>query len=434
LEASNRELAKLQTEIKSLSRELEATKSQRDSLQKDAERVPLLQNQLDESQAEVRRQFEHTPYGICRWNRDGTVTHVNRALVRLLGYRSADELRALDFAARVFESADDQRWLIERCLGSGAKETVEATWRRKDRERLVVRLLAVANTPNSVEAIVEDITHVRATEEKLRQAQRMEAVGRLASEVAVTCDNMLRDVSQDGQQWLDAIGSDTRLRQQAELLLGEVTRAASFLRQLSVYGEKQASALEPVNVNQVLRDLEPVLKRVAGDDIEFVLPKGSRPIRVDVEVERVERILVNVAIYARERMPLGGRLKFDLRTMVVESKFLAKYPNVRPGGHALITVTEEKGAKRPDLPAELQNDAAAAGPNPSASDKPGVDLGALLGLIGDCGGHLWMTAEPSGNMVLKIHLPLRDSDALTEQTTSMARSGRGRVMSRWFGH
>jgi hypothetical protein len=253
----------------------------------------------------------------------------------------------------------------------------------------------------------------------------MEAVGRLASEVAVTCDNMLRDVSQDGQQWLDAIGSDTRLRQQGELLLSEVTRAASFLRQLAVYGEKQTIALEPVDVDQVLRDLEPVLKRVAGDDIQFVLPKTSRPINVDVESERVERVLVNVASYARERMPSGGRLKVDLRTIVVDSKFLAKYPNVRPGGHALITVTEEKGER---------NEPADTLASKPASDKPGVDLGALLGLVGDCGGHLWMAAEPSGSMVLKIHLPLRASEGLAEQSASVPRSSRGRAMSRWFGH
>ena len=244
----------------------------------------------------------------------------------------------------VFESADDLRWLIERCLNTGTTESVETTWRTKKGGRLVVRLLALATAPESIEIVVEDITNLRAVEERLRQAQRMEAVGRLASEVAVTCDNLLRDVSQDGQQWLATIGSDTALRHQGERLLGEVTRAASFLRQLSVYGKKQTSALEPVNVNRVLRDLEPVIKRVAGDDIELDLPKTSPSVNVDVEVERVERVLVNVASYARERMPFGGRLKIELATVVVDRKFVAKYPNVRPGDHVLITVTEVRGA------------------------------------------------------------------------------------------
>jgi hypothetical protein len=270
--------------------------------------------------------------------------------------------------------------------------------------------------------------------DQLHQARRMEAVGRLASEVALTCDNLLRDVSRDGQQWLATIGSDTALRQQGEHLLGEVTRAASFLRKLAAYGEEQTIALEPVDVNQVLRGLEPVLKRVAGDDIHFALPKTSRAVHVDVEAERVERILVNVASYARERMPFGGRLKIDLAAVVVDRKFLAKYPNVRPGAHALITVTEEKGPKRADWPIGHPNKSADTNASRSASDNPGVDLGVLLGLVGDCGGHVWMAAEPNGNMVLKIHLPQRASDGHTDPPTPAPRSVRGRAMARWFGH
>src|SRR5204862_3643970 len=128
------------------------------------------------------------------------------------------------------------------------------------------RLLAVAVTPESFEITAEDITNLRLVKERLRQAERMEAVGRLASEVAATCGNLLREVSQDCRQWLAGAGSDATLRYQGELLLGDVTRAAGFLRQLTLYGEQQASAVEPVSVNRVLRDLAPVLKRVAGNE------------------------------------------------------------------------------------------------------------------------------------------------------------------------
>ena len=324
------------------------------------------------------------------------------------------------------------RWLIERSIDTGTTELLETTWRRKDRGRLVVRLQAVTVGSDAIEMVAEDITELRAVEDKLRQAQRMEAVGRLASEVAVTCDNLLRDVTQDGQQWLAAIDSDPVLRHQGEQLLGEVTRAASFLRQLGVYGERQVNALEPVSMNRVLRDMEAVLKRVAGDDIELILPKGAPALDVDVETERVERVLVNVASYARERMPAGGRLKIDVAPVVADRRFIAKYPNVRPGDHILITVTEVPGAVHSDRAAGLAPDQPEARTTPS--DKPGVDLGALLALIGDCGGHLWMAAEPPGNMVLKIHLPRRGSDKGPETHQASARPERGGVMSRWFRH
>jgi hypothetical protein len=267
-------------------------------------------------------------------------------------------------------------------------------------------------------------------EERLRLAQRLEAVGRLASEVAVTCDNLLREVNQDGQHWLATIGGSAAVRHKGDLLLAEVMRAASFLRQFADYGKKQATALEPVDVTRVLRDLAPVLKSVAGDDIEVVLPKTSSPVTVDVDAERVERVLVNVAGYGRERMPSGGRLTIELGTVVSDAPFIAQYPNVRPGAHALITVTEAKRAAQSQWAAPLGDNR--PGANVQAPlDRPGVDLGALQGLIRDCGGHLWMTAEP-GNMELKIRLPQPVLTAPTDPRGPAAKSGRGRSMTRWL--
>ncbi len=360
LETSGREIARFQNELSALRQELDVNRRDRDTLRTQADRLPHVLAERDESRADNRRLFEHSPVGQFRCNRDGTLKQINRAFVGLLGYRTGDELRKVDFAKTVFESADDLHWLIERCLNTGTAETVETTWRRENGRRIVVKLVGVAASPESIEIVVEDITEFRELEEKLRRAHQMEAVGRLASEVAATCDNLLRDVSQDGQQWLAAIHDDAVLRHQGELLLGEVTRAASFLRQLSVYGNKQTMTLGPVNLQRVLRDLAPVLKRVAGDDIEFVLPKASPALNVDMGPERVERVLVNVASYARERMPHGGRLNIELATVVVERRFLAKYPNVRPGDHVLITITEVRGTVHTGLPAGLPDDSRAA--------------------------------------------------------------------------
>jgi PAS domain S-box-containing protein len=424
------EIEQLHAELETLDYELEGTRRDREVLRTE---VPLLQNQLDQSRAENRRQFEDTPYGMCRCRPDGAIMHVNHALVELLGYRTADEVRSLDFATAVFESAEDLPWLVKRCLGSAKRESVETAWRRKDGGHLIVRLLALAVAPEAIEIVVEDITNLRALEGRLRQAQRMEAVARLASEVAVTCDNLLREVSQDGQDWLAAIGGSTALRRQGEQLLAEVTRVASFLQEITVYGKKEASAREPVDVNRVLRDLAPVLRSVAGDNIELVLPKTSSPVTVDVEAERIERVLVNVAGYGRERMAFGGRLMIELATVVADGPFIEQYPNVRPGAHALITVTETRRAATPYWPIELQDKQHAPSSKRSTSDRPGVDLGALQSIIRDCGGHLWMTAEP-GNMELKIRLPQPVLNPAGHSRASGVRSGRGLSTARWFEH
>ena len=216
-------------------------------------------------------------------------------------------------------------------------------------------------------------------------------------------------------EWLAKVGSDDALRRHAERLLTDVTRAASFLRQLGTYGNEQVRALEPVSAQRVLRDLAPVLKRLVGDQIELVLPKSAGSFNVDVEAERLERVLINVAGYARERMPAGGQVRIDLATTAVGRRFVARYANVRPGDHVLITVTE--------LPAagEIRGDSERGS---RSSDKPGVDLGVLVDLIASCGGHLWLEAQPAGNMVVKIHLPKPPAANATEN--------RGGRLSRWI--
>jgi len=365
-----------------------------------------LTSDLRETHAAMVRHFDEAPWAICRCSRTGMLTDANRAFIQLLGHPSVDDLRKADFAAAVFESAADLPWLISRSISSTAPATVETTWRTKEGSRLSVRLSASAHAPDTIEIVAEDLTSLRSLQERMGPSQRMEAVGRLASEVAATCANLLNDVHRDAQNWLTAAGTDTSLRHRGEMLLEELTRAGGFLRQLAAYGDEQTTALSRVDLNKVLRDLGPVLNRVAGDDVALELPKTKTPLPVDVRSDRVERLLVNLAGYGRERMPFGGRLKIELATVTVDQTFIEKYPNVRRGQHALITVTEIRRTTRAEGPLRLRDWPAQNEADREPSRSLGVDLGALQDLISDCGGHLWVTAVPRGDMEVQIRLPL----------------------------
>src|SRR5262245_60917473 len=179
----------------------------------------------------------------------------------------------------------------------------------------------------------------------------------------------------------------------------------------------------------VLRNLAPALKRVAGDDIELVLPKKGFALDVDVDAERVERVLVYIAAYGRARMPLGGRLIIELARVVVDRDFVRKYPNVRPGAHALISVAKVRTTAPAEWPIGIREpiEATAIG---ATSERPGIDLEALQALTGDCGGHLWMNAKPGGDMEVKIHFPLRSADR--SGSAGAVRSALGRSVSTWF--
>jgi hypothetical protein len=422
-DASASAIARLQGEIDARGREVDALRARADALRADAERMPDLQARLDSSRREARRLFERARYGVCRCTPEGVITDANHAFVALLGRRRVEELRNMEFTAAAFDCAGDLGWVLERARTMRKTETVETNWTTGEGRPLIVRLQALSTATGSVEIIVEDITDIRALEARLRQAQRMEAVGRLASEVAVTCDALLRDVTRDAHEWLTAVAADDPRRRQVERLLTEVGRAAGFLGQLGAYGATQARSLEPVNVQRVLRDLAPVLKQVVGDRIELVVPKASGSFDVDADAERVERILVNVAAYARERMPEGGQVRIDVATTTVGRRIVAKYPSVRPGPHVLITVTELPRAGEPRVE---------TGPGTASSEKLGVDLGALVEVIGTCGGHLWLEAQPAGNLIVKIHLPQPAAATLSGGTAPAPPSDRGGRLARWL--
>jgi chromosome segregation ATPase len=410
---------------------LEIAKRHQELLQAELDQLPRLRKELDDHRAESHRLFDQAGVAMFRCTPKGALTQTNRACATLVGRRALDELPASQFAAAVFESPNVLTWLIERCVSTHSKESVETTWRRRDGGRLFVRLSARWTPSAVIEVAVEDLTRLRVLQERLGQANRMEAVGRFASEVAATCGHLLDDIQEQGHEWLHAARVDADSKQQAEQLIAEVGRAAGFVRQLAECGDEPVRTPMLVDLNTAIRDLEPVLKRVAGGDVDVQLRDTSSPLMVDVAIERVERLLVNLAGYGRQCMPAGGRLKIELGTVVVDRHFVAKHPNVRMGVHALITITETSRAARGDG-LSARGGTIASRTQRRVSSKPGVDFTTLHELVNDCGGHLWMRVQPQGGMEAKVRLPLVSTHDQPQARPVAVRSSRERLTARLF--
>jgi two-component system, cell cycle sensor histidine kinase and response regulator CckA len=131
-------------------------------------------------------------------------------------------------------------------------------------------------------------------------------------------------------------------------------------------------------------------------------------------------------------MPFGGQLKIELGTIVVDRHFAAKHPNVRLGPHALVTVTESRRAGRIEGPLQLQTSESGSSSR-SVAVQTQVELGTLQELVAECGGHLWMTVEPAGNMVVKIRLPLVTTYGEPARRP-LSPAGRVRTLGNLFHH
>ena len=397
----DRTIAELEGALDTAARELVSTRGERDALRANLDEARQLQSQLEEVVQRVDQEFDNFPLPVCRATRAGVITHANRAFGTLLGCPSAGTKRRVNLASELFESSNELAWLIERSASSEDAASVECTRRKVDESRLMLRLRAMP-ARDAINIVIEDLTPNWILQERLNRAQQMEAVGRMAAEVALTCVNFLREVTDHGRRFIAMLERGSEPRRAGEYMIGEVDRVATSLRQLARYADEQAKNLDPVDLHQVLRDLEPILRELAGDDVQVVLPERPPrevpPFTVDVTAQRVERMLINLARYSRGRIPSGGRIVFDIDSTTVDGQFVAKNPTVRQGPHVLLTVTQD--GTQPST-------AEGSGSEPSLSETAIGDLSTLHGLVRHCGGHLWMDTDTEGETTIKIHLPLR---------------------------
>jgi PAS domain S-box-containing protein len=227
-----------------------AVSTERDTLQQSLttlqERARQLQESLtssveafEVSRAESHRLFDHAGVAMFRCTRDGVLADVNRALTTLIGRRTY-ELASADFASAVFEAPQALSWLIERCISSRTKESIETTWRRQDGGRLFVRLSARSLPSGIIEVVADDLTRLRVLEERLGQAHRMEALGRLASEVAITCGSLLANIQEQGREWMSWFPTHSESRQRGEQMFEDIGRTVGFLQELAACSDEQA--------------------------------------------------------------------------------------------------------------------------------------------------------------------------------------------------
>lgn len=266
---------------------------------------------LEESEAQFRSAFQTSLLGVALTDLDARLVHVNDQLATLLGY-TPDEMLGMYGAAVLHpEEIPAVEALMRELLGGHLTEwTREVRARRKDGEELWVRLgMSItrdyAGAPVRFITLVDDISEERGLEEQLRHAQKMEAVGRLAGGIAHDFNNLLTAISGYTQFLLDGLDDETLASYAAEIDRA-AARAASLTGQLLTFSRRQVTQPRLLQLNTVVSELQPVLQRLIGEDIDLQtqLASGLRTIHVDPV--QVEQVIINIAVNARDAMPRGG--------------------------------------------------------------------------------------------------------------------------------
>jgi PAS domain S-box-containing protein len=362
------------------------------------------QHSLRQSEANFRSLVTHAPYGICRCNSAGIMLDANPALVTILRYESSSELVGHNLANLY---ADTQRWfdLADHFRYLNAFHGLVAEWICKNGSSVIVRLSgrAICGQGGAIffELFIEDVTEQRELEQQLRQAQKMEAVGRLAGGIAHDFNNLLMVISGYSEFLAERIGSSSTLHTSVQEIASACDRATSLTRQLLAFSRKQMLAPKVLDLNAILTRSIKMLSRMIGEDINLVLKEGSELGSVKADPGQVEQVVMNLAVNARDAMPHGGNLTIETSNITCDEAYARLHTPLKLGDYVMLTISDTGVGMDTDTKAHIFE--------PFFTTKglkgTGLGLSTVYGIIQQSSGHIQVSSEPGKGATFRVYLP-----------------------------
>jgi PAS domain S-box-containing protein len=362
------------------------------------------QEGLRRSEVNFRSLVTNAPYGICRCDSAGILQSANPALVGMLGYNSALELVDLSLPTLF---SDSQQWFtIADHFRSAQRFTgLIADWVRKDKAPLTVRLsgrtIRDQDRTTYFELFAEDVTEHRALEDQLRQAQKMEAVGRLAGGIAHDFNNLLMVISGYCEFLLDRIGPDPSIRGPADEIAKAARRATSLTTQLLAFSRKQMLTPKVLDLNGVVTENLKLLTRLIGEDVELVMIPGTDLGLVKADPGQVEQVIMNLAVNGRDAMPRGGKLTIETANVTLDASYARVHAPAEPGEYVMLAVSDTGCGMDSDTQTHIfEPFFTTKGPKGT-----GLGLSTVYGIVKQSGGYIWVYSELNRGTTFKVYLP-----------------------------
>ncbi len=252
-----------------------------------------------------------------------------------------------------------------------------------------------------------DITERRQLESQLQQAQKMDAIGRLAGGVAHDFNNLLMVISAYAELMQDSLAAEHPLRRNVQEIMTASRRAADLTRQLLAFGRKQMQSLQFLDLNWIIRDINKMLPRLIGEDIQLMFVAGQNLGKVKADPVQIEQVLMNLAANARDAMPHGGKLVIETASVQLDEAYVQQHSIVPAGDYVLLAVTDSGQGIAPEHIAHIFE--------PFYTTKEegkgtGLGLATVYGIVKQNGGFVWVYSEPELGTTFKIYLPQVQQD------------------------
>jgi PAS domain S-box-containing protein len=383
-----------------------------------------LQEALMHSESNFRSMVHNAPVGICRCARDGTILQVNPALLMMLGYVSPSELLGRNLLDDLY--TDSQRsGDLQRNFGSDLHfHDLEAEWKNRQGKPIVVRLSGRPVTDDTVsfyELVAEDITERRMLEQQFRQAQKMEAIGRLAGGIAHDFNNLLMVISGYTQMLLEELKGESPLRKAATEIGKAADRAASLTRQLLAFSRKQVLSPKVLDLNALVLDNLKMLPRLIGEDIEVVNVAGPELGRIKADPGQLAQVILNLAVNARDAMPQGGKIILETANVVLEESYTQKRTSMPAGEYVMLSISDTGAGMNEETQSHIFE------PFFTTKGQQGTGLGlsTVYGIVKQSGGYIWVYSEPGQGTSFKIYFPRVTEPELPAEVAAHTRKAAG---------
>src|ERR1019366_2034841 len=341
-------------------------------------------------------------------DREGTVVWVNEAFATMTGF-SGNEV--LGKNTRILHSGDHDKAFyadLWSTISAGKVWHGEITNRRKDgtlytEEMTITPVRSESTEISHFVAIKQDITERKSLERQLQQAQKMDAIGRLAGGVAHDFNNMLGVITGYCELLRLRDGLDEDILRQIQEIDGAARRAAGLTQQLLAFSRKQLLQPRILDLNELLKKLNNMLHRLIGDDIELIVRYSTCPeLRVKEDQSQIEQLVMNLAVNARDAMPKGGKLIIETDTCELDESYMLAHRPVRPGPYVRLPVTDTGCGMDKETLSHLFE------PFFTTKDEgkgPGLGLSIVYGVVKQSDGCIWAYSEPGHGTSFKIYLP-----------------------------
>jgi PAS domain S-box-containing protein len=368
---------------------------------------------LRASEEHFRSFIANLPVGVYRTTPDGCVLMANPTMLGMLGYDSLQELASRHLEDDDSEAGYSRSAFREQIEREGEVRGLETAWKKRDGSLAFVRESArvVRAEDGGVlyyDGTIEDITERRRLEDQLRQAQKMEAVGRLAAGVAHDFNNLLTIVIGYSDLALQRLSTDNRLRPTLDEIKKAGERAAWLTRQLLAFSRKQVLQPQILDLNSVLTNVDRMLRRVIGEDIDLVmhLPPGLG--RVKADPGQIEQVIMNLAVNARDAMPQGGQLTVEAANVELDSHYANMHQSVVPGHYVMLAMSDTGIGMDEETQAHIFEPFYTT---KEPSKGTGLGLSTVYGIVKQSGGNVWVYSEPGKGTTFKVYLPRVDQVA-----------------------